>query len=198
MAGSVSPRNRARTARAPSARCAPPPPTPPPRAIGAPPRHHRFSGRRASVGSSGSSPRASPADPSPRLKFRKAQRAPRSQGALLEFKSRSKFRPHSITRPRHMGLFPPGLGKFSAPQGPTGCAPGASLLANAAYYGGEKTNSGLTHVSPKTARCIQTQQQATTLQSPHSGFDPVPSTGKNNKQSTSNSTTSDPHSTYPA
>ena len=57
-----------------------------------------------------------------------------------------------------MGLFPPGLGKYSAPQGPTGCAPGASLLVNTAYYGGEKTNSGLTQVPPKTARCIQTQQ----------------------------------------
>ena len=28
-----------------------------------------------------------------------------------------------------MGLFPPGLGRCSAPQGPTGCAPGASLQA---------------------------------------------------------------------
>ena len=27
-----------------------------------------------------------------------------------------------------MGLFPPGLGKFSAPQGPTSCAPGAPLI----------------------------------------------------------------------
>ena len=51
-----------------------------------------------------------------------------------------------------MGLFPPGLGKYSAPQGPAGCAPGASLLplANTAYYGDEKTNSGLTKVPPNS------------------------------------------------
>ena len=98
--GSLSPRNRVRTARAPRARCAPPPPTPPPRAIGAPPRHHRFSGRRASVGSSGSSPRASPVDPSPRLQFRKAQLGHLEARALSSSNSsRSKFRPHSITRP---------------------------------------------------------------------------------------------------
>ena len=62
-----------------------------------------------------------------------------------------------------MGLFPPNMGKWLAPQGPAGCAPGALLLVNTAYYGGEKTNSGLTKVPPKTARCIQTQQQATSL-----------------------------------
>ena len=30
--------------------------------------------------------------------------------------------------PTAMGLFPPGLGKFSAPQGPTSCASGAPLI----------------------------------------------------------------------
>ena len=87
-------------------------------------------------------------------------------------------------------------GEVGAPQGPTRCAPGAPLLGQYCLLRGESPNMTSPNVSPKTTMCIQTQQQATTLQSPHSGFDPVPSTGKNNKQSTSNSIISDPQSTF--
>ena len=51
---------------------------------------------------------------------------------------RPPHRPHARTVVRHarpnartfsyMGLFPPGLGKLGAPQGPTSCAPGAPLI----------------------------------------------------------------------
>ena len=44
---------------------------------------------------------------------------------LLRFLGR--VLPKSVCRAL-MGLFPPGLGKFSAPQGPTSCAPGAPLI----------------------------------------------------------------------
>ena len=35
-----------------------------------------------------------------------------------------------------MGLFPPDMGKWLAPQGPAGSAPGALLLVSIVYYGG--------------------------------------------------------------
>ena len=63
-----------------------------------------------------------------------------------------------------MGLFPPGFGKKGAPQGPTSCAPGAPLIGQyCLLWGGEGLLMTSPKVSPKTAMCIQTQQQATTL-----------------------------------
>ena len=62
-------------------------------------------------------------------------------GGLVSWRVGARVRPRARRRrPLYlapsMGLFPPGFGKYSAPQGPRGCAPGASLLANTAYYGG--------------------------------------------------------------
>ena len=50
----------------------------------------------------------------------------------------------------------PHKGQLAAPQA-------LYQSANTAYYGGESPNMTSPKVSPKTAMCIQTQQQATTL-----------------------------------
>ena len=55
-----------------------------------------------------------------------------------------------------MGKKVPHKGQLDAPQAPL-------YLVNTAYYGGESPNMTSPKESPKTAMCIQTQQQATTL-----------------------------------
>ena len=57
---------------------------------------------------------------------------------------------------RVWGRKAPHKGQLVAPQA-------LYYLVNTAYYGGESQTMTSPKVSPKTAKCIQTQQQATTL-----------------------------------
>ena len=83
-----------------------------------------------------------------------------------------------------MGLFPPGLGKYSAPQGPTGCAPGAlywSILlimgvrkptvasprCHQKPPGAYKPNSRQQHYNPPILDSTQFPQLGRTTNNPH-------------------------------
>ena len=65
-----------------------------------------------------------------------------------------------------MGLFPPSMGKALAPQGPTGCAPGALLLSIIGQYcllWGWGLKVRIIHTSPTAGCKTQPQPQARAL-----------------------------------